>query len=112
MAVHGVCNGGWWVRNAIFHHLPTTRPARAFEGAGFKRHFCRALLAARLRGRGQEQRFEGQGECFIELGGGVAGFARGNFYADPTPQVRMFRAGRHWHAAKVAFERNWWRTWL
>ena len=69
-------------------------------------------LAARLRGRGQEQRFEGQGECFIELGGGVAGFARGNFYADPTPQVRMFRAGRHWHAAKVAFERNWWRTWL
>ena len=50
MAVHGVCNGGWWVRNAIFHHLPATRPARAFEGAGFKRHFCRALLAVGIDG--------------------------------------------------------------
>ena len=69
-------------------------------------------LAARLRGRGQEQRFEGQGECFIEMGGGLAGFARGNFYAEPAPQVQMYRAGRHWHAAKVAFERNWWRTWF
>jgi len=69
-------------------------------------------VAARLRGRGREQRFEGRGECFVEMGGGVAGFARGNFYAEPLPQVQMFRAGRHWHAAKVAFERNWWHTWL
>ncbi len=69
-------------------------------------------LAARLRGRGREQRFDGHGECFIETGGGVAGFARGNFYAEPTPQVQMYRAGRHWHAAKLAFERTWWRTWF
>ena len=69
-------------------------------------------LAARLRGRGGDQKFEGHGECFIEMGGGVAGFARGNFYAEPAPQVQMYRAGRHWHAAKVAFERNWWRTWF
>lgn len=69
-------------------------------------------LAARLRGRGREHKFEGHGECFIEMGGGVAGFARGNFYAEPAPQVQMYRAGRHWHAAKVAFERNWWHTWF
>ncbi len=69
-------------------------------------------VAARLRGRGHEQVFDGRGECFIEMGGGVAGFARGNFYAEPAPQVQMYRAGRHWHAAKVAFERNWWRTWF
>lgn len=69
-------------------------------------------LAARLRGRGKEQKFNGHGECFIEMGGGVAGFARGNFYAEPAPQVQMYRAGRHWHAAKVGFERNWWRTWF
>ena len=69
-------------------------------------------LAARLRGRGKEQKFDGHGECFIEMGGGAAGFARGNFYAEPAPQVQMYRAGRHWHAAKVAFERNWWRTWF
>lgn len=69
-------------------------------------------LAARLRGRGREQRFDGHGECFIEMGAGMAGFARGNFYAEPTPQIQMYRAGRHWHAAKVAFERHWWRTWF
>ncbi len=69
-------------------------------------------LAARLRGRGREQRYQGHGECFIEMGAGVAGFARGNFYAEPEPQVQMYRAGRHWHAAKVAYERNWWHTWL
>ncbi len=69
-------------------------------------------LAARLRGRGKEPTFDGHGECFIEMGGGMAGFARGNFYAEPAPQVQMYRAGRHWHAAKVAFERNWWRSWF
>lgn len=69
-------------------------------------------LVARLRGSGREQAFDGHGGCFIEMGGGVAGFARGNFYADPAPQVQMYRAGRHWHATKVAFERNWWRTWF
>ena len=69
-------------------------------------------VAARLRGRDGGQTFDGHGECFIELGGGVAGFARGNFYADPAPQIHMYRAGRHWHAAKVGFERNWWRTWF
>ena len=69
-------------------------------------------LAARLRGRGREHKFDGHGECFIEMGGGVAGFARGDFYAEPLPQVQIYRAGRHWHAAKVAFERNWWHTWF
>ena len=63
-------------------------------------------LAARLRGRGGDQ------ECFIKLGGGVPGVARSNFYAEPAPQVQMYRAGRHWHVATVAFERNWWRTWF
>jgi sulfide:quinone oxidoreductase len=69
-------------------------------------------VASRLRGRGGARRFEGHGECFIEMGGGQAGFARGNFYAEPTPRVHMHRPGAHWHAAKVAFERNWWRTWF
>ena len=80
--------------------------------AGGQAEVVAHTLAARLRGRGREQRFDGHGECFIEMGGGVAGFARGNFYAEPVPQVQMFRAGRHWHAAKVAYERNWWRSWF
>lgn len=69
-------------------------------------------IAARLRGRGQERRFDGEGACFVEIGGGAAGFARGNFYAEPAPRVRLYRPGRHWHAAKLAFERDWWKTWF
>jgi sulfide:quinone oxidoreductase len=69
-------------------------------------------VVARLRGRGHEQRFDGHGECFVEMGGGIAAFARGNFYADPVPQVQLHQPGRRWHAAKVAFERTWWHTWF
>ncbi len=69
-------------------------------------------IAARWSGKGEEGRFSGNGECFIEMGSGVAGFARGNFYAEPAPEVKMFRTGRHWHVAKVAFEKNWWRSWF
>jgi sulfide:quinone oxidoreductase len=68
-------------------------------------------VAHRLGGRATPENFDGQGECFIEMGGGVAGFARGNFYAEPTPEVNVYRPGRHWHAAKVAFERHWWAQW-
>ena len=68
-------------------------------------------IAHRLTGRGEPGRFDGTGECFVEMGGSVAGFARGNFYAEPIPTVRAFRPGRHWHVGKVAFERHWWAQW-
>ncbi|MCL6595267.1 MAG: FAD-dependent oxidoreductase [Firmicutes bacterium] len=68
-------------------------------------------IAAALAGQSEGPTFDGQGECFIEMGGGVAGFARGNFYAEPMPVVRAFRPGRHWHLAKLAFERSWWSQW-
>lgn len=69
-------------------------------------------IAARWTGHGEEARFSGHGECFVEVGSGAAGFARGNFFAEPLPDVKMFRTGRHWHVAKLAFEKNWWRTWF
>lgn len=69
------------------------------------------IIARRLTGRGAQSLFDGTGECFIEMGRGVAGFARGNFYAEPTPAVRPYRPGRHWHVGKVAFERHWWNQW-
>ena len=69
------------------------------------------IIRDRLQGRKESAAFDGHGECFIEMGAGRAGFARGNFYAEPSPAVRAFRPGRHWHAAKVAFERHWWSQW-
>ena len=69
------------------------------------------IIASRLTGKGAGAEFDGVGECFIEMGGGVAGFARGNFFAEPTPTVRAYHPGRHWHVGKVAFERHWWAQW-
>lgn len=43
----------------------------------------------------------------LEAGAGVAGFAFGNFFAEPTPQVELRKIGRAWHLGKVLFE-QWW----
>lgn len=69
-------------------------------------------IAAQVAGRGQPGRYNGHGECFVEVGGAKAGFGRGNFYAEPRPTVKLYKAGRHWHAAKVLYERDWMRRWF
>lgn len=69
-------------------------------------------IAVAVTGKGEAKRFEGHGECFVEMGDGKAGFARGNFYAEPAPTVKMYTPGPHWHAAKVLFEKDWWRRWF
>ncbi len=69
-------------------------------------------IAHAITGKGKPKRFEGHGECFIETGDGRAGMGRGNFYAEPLPQVTMYNPGRHWHAGKVAFEKHWLWRWI
>ncbi len=58
-------------------------------------------------GKGEARRFEGEGMCFIETGGGRAGMGSGNFYAEPLPEVRLREAGLLWHGAKVLYEKYW-----
>lgn len=69
-------------------------------------------IAARVHGRDQAAIFNGHGECFIEAGGGKAGFGRGNFYAEPSPSIKLYKPGRHWHAGKVLLEKEWLRKWF
>lgn len=58
-------------------------------------------------GKGTPARFTGEGMCFIETGGGRAGIGKGNFYAEPTPQVKMRGPSRFWHAGKILYEKYW-----
>jgi len=37
----------------------------------------------------------------------MAGFAFGNFFAEPSPQIKLRKTGRTWHIGKVLFE-QWW----
>lgn len=65
-----------------------------------------------LTGKGESAVFDGLGECFIETGDGKAGFGKGDFYAEPVPEMKLYPPGRHWHAAKVLFEKDWLRRWF
>lgn len=69
-------------------------------------------VAALVRGGRPAAEFDGAGACFVEMGGGRAGFASGNFYTTPDPVVRLKRPGRRWHWAKVVLERTWFPRWL
>ena len=69
-------------------------------------------IASEIDGMQTHAAFDGKGYCWIELGGGRAGFASGRFYAEPDPQLRMFRPGRPWHWGKVAFEKWWLHHWF
>ncbi len=69
-------------------------------------------IAASVTGKGKPATYDGQGECFIEVGGGKAGFGRGNFYAEPNPAVKLRQPTRYWHAGKILFEKDWFRRWF
>jgi sulfide:quinone oxidoreductase len=69
-------------------------------------------VARELGGKGREARFDGHGACFIETGGGRAGYGAGNFYGEPAPAVKVRRPSRLWHAGKVLLEKQILWQWL
>ena len=69
-------------------------------------------IADQVAGRRPSAVFDGHGYCWIELGDGRAGFAGGNFYADPEPRIEIRRPGRPLHWGKIAFEQWWLNYWL
>jgi len=64
-------------------------------------------IAVEIRGVGVRSEFCGEGYCMLEAGGGLAGFAFGDFFAEPSPKVELRRLGRAWHLGKVLFEQYW-----
>lgn len=64
-------------------------------------------IACQIKGSGNPYFFDGVGACYLETGYGKAGYAMGNFFVEPRPQVVMKKSGRLWHWAKVRFERRW-----
>ncbi|HEC27987.1 MAG TPA: NAD(P)/FAD-dependent oxidoreductase [Gammaproteobacteria bacterium] len=65
-----------------------------------------------LTGKGVPGKFNGHGACFIETGGGRAGFGQGNFYAEPAPRMKFYRPGYLMHLGKVAYEKYWLFKWF
>lgn len=64
-------------------------------------------IAAAALGQSCDTTFCGDGFCMLEAGGGAAGVAYGDFFAEPAPDVRVRDIGAAWHLGKVLFE-QWW----
>jgi len=64
-------------------------------------------IADRVAGQAAKHRFSGEGYCMLEAGEHLAGFASGQFLAEPSPQIKLRQIGRSWHIGKVLFEK-WW----
>ena len=60
-----------------------------------------------ITGKGEQRRFSGNGECFVETGDGRAAFGSGNFYADPAPAIRLKNPSMMLHLGKVIYEKLW-----
>jgi sulfide:quinone oxidoreductase len=131
LATAGVANAGGWAP-AEARSLATSDPSifaigdcaaiplpgrwnpdvpLALPKAGVFAHAQALVLARRLAttigGRGASPEFCGDGFCMLEAGEDLAGFAFGDFFATPAPQIHLRRIGRGWHAGKVLFEK-WW----
>ena len=64
-------------------------------------------IAAKISNSNDFKTFNGNGQCFLEMGNGKAGYASGNFYASPAPIVKMKKPSVWWHWTKVWFEKYW-----
>ena len=69
-------------------------------------------LAHVITGKGHPTAFTGHGDCFVETGDGRAALGAGNFYGEPTPQIRLKAPGWRWHLGKVLFEKLWLWRWF
>src|SRR3990167_10874487 len=64
-------------------------------------------IARAITGKGEQRRFSGDGECFVETGDGRAAFGSGNFYADPAPAIRLKNPSMMLHLGKELYEKYW-----
>lgn len=64
-------------------------------------------IMAEIEGRKPTESFCGDGYCMLEAGEDLAGFAYGDFFAQPAPEVKLQPVGRAWHIGKVLLEK-WW----
>jgi sulfide:quinone oxidoreductase len=60
-----------------------------------------------ITGKGEERRFSGEGECFVETGDDRAAYGSGNFYAEPAPAIRLREPSTMLHLGKLLYEKYW-----
>ena len=66
-------------------------------------------MIKKINGLEPDEKFCADGYCMLEAGEDLAGFAYGNFFGMPYPQIKLKKIGWKWHVGKVLFEK-WWMS--
>ncbi len=69
-------------------------------------------IAATFAGKTPEATFKGEGYCFMEIGAGQAQYVRGNFLAEPAPDVILTEPSTQALAEKRNFEAERLQAWF
>ncbi|HVM07947.1 MAG TPA: FAD/NAD(P)-binding oxidoreductase [Acidimicrobiales bacterium] len=90
--------------------LPKAGVFAAAQGGVAAKNVARDLGAPRAPA--EEASFDGHGMCFLELPGRRVAFVEGNFYAEPTLDVRLSAADEEHFERKQAYERERLDAWF
>lgn len=69
-------------------------------------------IAAVFNGQEPESTFQGEGGCYLEVGGGKAMMVRGQFLAEPEPEVSLTEPSPEYLEDKRSFEVQRLQTWF
>jgi sulfide:quinone oxidoreductase len=61
-------------------------------------------IAAGVAGKPGSVRYDGRGQCHVDIGGGLAALAGGNFYASPGPRITLEPPSTRYHQEKEEYE--------
>ena len=69
-------------------------------------------IVATFAGQEPEATFKGEGGCYLEVGAGQAMMVKGQFLAEPEPEVMLTEASPQYLVEKRAFEAQRLQTWF
>ena len=89
--------------------MPMPKAGVLAEGEG---RIVAERIVARLNGLEPEGTFDGEGACYLEVGGGQAMIVRGRFLAEPSPEVTLTEASPRYLQDKADYERRRLEEWV
>ena len=69
-------------------------------------------ISADVGGESSSERFRGEGHCYLEVGNGMAAYGSGNFFATPSPSVKLENPSQKYRKEKEDFEKSRIAEWL
>ena len=102
----------WAIGDATVLKLPNGKPLpKAAVFAQAEAEVVAHQVARHLGYGAPDTRFTGEGACYVEVGGGLAAKAEGNFLTPPAPRIALGDPSPAYHAEKEREERDWLARW-